>query len=422
VVLLWAVLFVPRYDFPSLYDEEGRRALLARDVLEHGDWLRPRALGLRDVSKPPLIPWLIAGTAWLSGSVGEPAVRLPSMLASLVGGMLVFGLAHRQLPADWSMFAAGVFFLSPNVFSASTRGVAEATVTTACCAAFVLWWARVERDRLSTLSWLGCGALLSVAVLSKGPIPLGFLAAGVLGFTVANRRWRDLSGLAVALGLPALVLGVWALAVFQPGDAHTWFREMRLNARPGDVVDYVVAKGSLSRRVVALMPSALVVAPVLVPAVRRRWGLPRELAVALLGYAGFAGAVVLWPIAQPRHVIPAAPALAVLAGLAAAQLWRRGRTPDRVLLGLATLWAAHLFLSASILRPLSREAALLTAAGPPRQEDYSASRRGGAELSRMLATAPGRSTFLDHPGPMTTTCWLMSIGRSSRCGRASGTR
>jgi 4-amino-4-deoxy-L-arabinose transferase-like glycosyltransferase len=399
VILLWVVLFVPRYDFPSLYDEEGRRALLARDVLERGDWLRPRVLGLRYVSKPPLIPWLIAGTAWLSGGVGELAVRLPSMLASLVGGMLVFGLAHRQLPAGWSILATGVFFLSPNVFSASTRGVADATVTTACFAAFVLWWARGEDDRPSTLNWLGCGALLSVAALAKGPIPLGFFVAGVLGFTAATRRWRDLSGLAVALGLPALVLGAWALAVFQPGDGHTWFREMRLDARPRDVVDYVVAKGSLSRRVVDLMPSALVVVPALVPAVRRRWGGSRALAVALLCYAGFAGAVVLWPTAQPRHVIPAAPALAVLAGLAAAQLWRRGRMPDRVLLGLATLWAAHLFLSASILRPLSREAALLTAAGPPRQEDYSASRRGGAELSRMLATAPGPVYFLGPPGP-----------------------
>ena len=150
VILFWVVLFVPRYDFPSLYDEEGRRALLARDVLEHGDWLRPRVLGLRYVNKPPLMPWLIAGTAWLSGGGGELAVRLPSMLASLAGGMLVFGLAHRQLPAGWSIFAAGVFFLSPNFFSASTRGVADATVTTACFAAFVLWWARVEHDRLST--------------------------------------------------------------------------------------------------------------------------------------------------------------------------------------------------------------------------------------------------------------------------------
>ena len=87
----------------------------------------------------------------------------------------------------------------------------------------------------------------------------------------------------------------------------------------------------------------------------------------------------------------------MLAGLAAAQLWRRGRTPDRVLLALATLGAAHLFLSASILRPLSKEAALLTAGGPPRQEDYSASRRGGAELSHVLASAPGPVYFLGPP-------------------------
>lgn len=397
VVLLWAVLFVPGYDFPSLYDEEGRRALLARDILERGDWLRPRVLGLRYVHKPPLSPWLIVGTAWLSGGIGELAVRLPSMLASLVGGMLVFGLAHRQLPAAWSVFAAGVFFLSPNVFSASTRGVADATVTTACFAAFVLWWVRVERDRLSTLSWLGCGVLLSVAVLAKGPIPLGFFAAGVLGCTVATRRWRDLSGLTVGLGVPALVLGVWAVAVFQPGDTETWLREMRLHARPNDVLEYVVAKRSLFHRVVDLMPSALVAVPALVPVVHRRWGLPRELAVSLLCYAGFAGVILLWPIAQPRYAIPAAPALAVLTGLTAAHIWRRGRTPERVLLGLAMLWAAQLFLSTSILQPLSREASLLTAGGRPWPEDYSASRRGGAELSRMLATAPGPVYFLGPP-------------------------
>ena len=42
LALVWAVLYLIPVGFRSLYWEEGRRALMALDILREGHWLQPR--------------------------------------------------------------------------------------------------------------------------------------------------------------------------------------------------------------------------------------------------------------------------------------------------------------------------------------------------------------------------------------------
>ena len=64
---VWAILYLPALITRGLHYEEGRRALAAMDMLEHGRWLLPQVLGLDYLSKPPLLPWAIAAVGWLQG-------------------------------------------------------------------------------------------------------------------------------------------------------------------------------------------------------------------------------------------------------------------------------------------------------------------------------------------------------------------
>src|SRR5574341_705196 len=81
IALAWAIAALPNLSVRSFIWEEGNYAVMARDMLARGDLLEPAIFGLRWAEKPTLLAWLIAGTAWLTGTVDEWSARLPPMLA-----------------------------------------------------------------------------------------------------------------------------------------------------------------------------------------------------------------------------------------------------------------------------------------------------------------------------------------------------
>jgi 4-amino-4-deoxy-L-arabinose transferase-like glycosyltransferase len=74
--------------------DEPRFALIAKDMVESGDWFIPRVGGVLYPDKPPLFFWLTAGFYWLTGSIAV-ALLLPSLLAGLGVLWLVCDLARR---------------------------------------------------------------------------------------------------------------------------------------------------------------------------------------------------------------------------------------------------------------------------------------------------------------------------------------
>lgn len=74
--------------------DEPRFALIAKDMVESGEWLIPRVGGVLYPDKPPLFFWLVAVCYALTGSIAV-AVLLPSFFAGLGVLWLVYDLARR---------------------------------------------------------------------------------------------------------------------------------------------------------------------------------------------------------------------------------------------------------------------------------------------------------------------------------------
>lgn len=360
VVAAWALLFLPAAALRGLHYEEGRRALAAMDMLAAGNWLLPNVLDVPYLNKPPLLPWLIAGAGWLLGEVGEWAVRLPPLLMTLAGGLLVYGLAARLGGRMAGLFGAAAFLLSPMILEKAAVGETDVTVTVTLFAAFVLWWRGADTGRVGAWTWAGCAVALALAALAKGPIPLAFFAIGVGGTSLLAGRARELLPLAGTLLLAGLVLGAWALAVYEPGDATHWQSEMRLNSSAGAPLSYLVDRMELVGELLAMLSPWLWLAlPLFVPAWSRRLGLAGESRIALaLGlYAfGFLPVLLAWPDALPRYAMPAVPALAVAAGLVAVRLWALRPRPARpALAALVAIMACGQLLVATGMVPLRAE-------------------------------------------------------------------
>src|SRR5258707_1398577 len=114
--LIWAGIYLPGLGSVELKHEEPRRALPAVHMLASGDWLVPRVGEVPYLRKPPLLNWLIAGAFKLTGGRSEWAIRLPSVI-----GTLVLALGIVICGAGWIGRAGGLgasvcFFSNPARF------------------------------------------------------------------------------------------------------------------------------------------------------------------------------------------------------------------------------------------------------------------------------------------------------------------
>src|SRR5262245_43156874 len=90
LVLLVLVGYAVSLESPSLRGEESRRAQVAVEILQTGDWLVPRQQGEPFLSRPPGGSWTIALMGLLRGEVDIVAIRVPSVLGVLLTVSVIY--------------------------------------------------------------------------------------------------------------------------------------------------------------------------------------------------------------------------------------------------------------------------------------------------------------------------------------------
>jgi 4-amino-4-deoxy-L-arabinose transferase-like glycosyltransferase len=379
VLLLWAALYLPNTALRPLYQEEGRRALLAIDVYENGNWFTPAVAGERYRNKPPLLPWMIAAAAAFTGGVNELAVRLPSLLFTLLGALLVFVFVRPHVRFSAALFSSAVFLLSPLVIEKARMGETDMIVTVMCMAALTLWWRGLSAGRLHWHTWAAAGCCLTVAAMAKGPPPLSFFAVTVGATAWAKKRYRDFPGILFSLFLPLAAVSLWAATGYDTGDLSLYAREMRLVADPGSPGAYALRRLSAGVEILlALMPWLAVGFAVFVPKWRQRLEARKDLAEILTVYSLLIPAILLfWVGSRPRYVMPAVPTVAVASGLVWDALGRRrNRRMSQWLLAIVCTAAAGVFAYHAIAVPLL-------------QERYNRERHIAVAIGEALKEVPG---------------------------------
>jgi 4-amino-4-deoxy-L-arabinose transferase-like glycosyltransferase len=189
------LLHDPLHQDEALYGFWGRLISSGRDP-----WLTTVA-----VDKPPLVPYLIAGSQAAFG-VSEFAIRMPDLAASMLSIPLVYALACRLYrDRRVGLVAAAVMALTPYpvLFGAAafTDAVLVGWVLAACYAAL--------SDR-----WGWAGLLLGLAFASKqqavvlAPLVVGL---GLIGWQSRAARGNGrVASLRFVLGLAPVVMGVLA--------------------------------------------------------------------------------------------------------------------------------------------------------------------------------------------------------------------
>jgi 4-amino-4-deoxy-L-arabinose transferase-like glycosyltransferase len=164
-------LFLCRAGAMPLTDpDEGRYALIARQMATSGDWLVPRLFGLPYLEKPPLLYWLTATMFRMFGT-GELSARLAPGLAAAFG-VAVTGWFARSFSSTAGVLASATLALCAIYVALARTLVTDTTFTVMLAAALFSFFKHRETPGPSNRWALAFWISLALATLSKGPVAI----------------------------------------------------------------------------------------------------------------------------------------------------------------------------------------------------------------------------------------------------------
>ena len=372
VLLLALAIYLPWLTTLTIRGEESRRAVIAREMIERGDWIVPTTQGEVRLSRPPLQNWVIAGLAVASGEMTAWSVRLPGVIATLLTVALVYWYARRTLSITGALVAATAYASFFQVLEQGRTGETEPIFTLFVAASLLLWHGSLTNGASPSFAWGVGGACAGLAMLTKGlQAPLYFFGSA-WAYLLVTHLWGTQArrasegifehskipslalracviGSLVGLMSFAIVVGLWQAAfIAQMGLDNGWmiyFRNVAHRFHDDRLSTYAIHFLTYPPSVLCgcLAPWSVLLLAFLNPQVRARLGARRDTVLFLTTcLAVCLPSVWLPPEARPRYFMPLFPCVAVLIGVAAELL--REEAAERP----ARLWT-HFVQTAAVL-------------------------------------------------------------------------
>lgn len=319
--------------------DEPRYAAIGREMATSGDWVTPRLWGEPWFEKPPLAYWMSA-LAFRLGLNEDLAPRIPVALAGLAFLVFYYRTLRREFGAQAAWFATAILGTSAGWLAFTHVGVTDLPLTAAFSAAMLLsvpWIARGERRGLTA-----AGALLGLAVLAKGLVPL---ALALPAFWAGRRRLKDWFRLPPLLAFAIVAAPWYILVTLRHGRAFLdeFFLKHHFGRLYAETLQHVQPFWFY---VPVLLAGLLPWTPVLALLFRRK---VYEDARARFLLAWFAFGLVFFSVSVnklPGYLLPLMPAVSALCGLGLAQAGKA-----RGALAAAAVLLAVIPLAAEILPP-----------------------------------------------------------------------
>lgn len=365
-----AALYLPGIGERVIFlGDEARYALLARNMVETGDWLVPRIGTEVHMEKSPLFIWAIAALSLAGRKVTELTAVLPAALSGIAGVGATLVLGHRLFGARAALLSAFALATAWGYYWHARMALADMMVTCFAIGAAAAFATVVTTGESRRLPMAVCWACLGLGLSAKGPVALmPLIPFGA--YLVSEHGWRGLGKLRPALGVAivALVSAPWVLgfallsgesyvqsvvvADFVGPRLRTWDRWTELFFAAGPIV-------------VGLMPWT----PFLPAAVRSGWwraedpATQRAFRFLIFWVLAYVVVITLLPHKRERYLLATFPMLALMVGW----LWDRWATrafPEMLRLH-AFIWGAVAAVMAALVLVPPRLRIELSALLPP---------------------------------------------------------
>lgn len=266
LILYGLVLNLPYYHLREFQGEEGRRVVIAQEMLITGDWIVPREGGEIYLKKPPMFNWLLALMFKCTGRVDEVTARSVSVIFAILCAILlsVFWMniinswtrgpqKNREIfrGALWipqnlwgnsiglGFILPGLVFLSfPDVIDKAIRAEIDITFTFFVTFSIISWFYLHEIKKKPFLAWMVSVSGLSLSLLTKGLISIFFFYITVASYLFYRRRFYEFINLKHLGGflIGIIPFSLWFIPLIQRIEVSqvfsAWINEIIVRKEP----------------------------------------------------------------------------------------------------------------------------------------------------------------------------------------------
>jgi len=195
-------------------------------------WMVPQCNGQPRLRKTPLAYWAAAGLVKMGLPIDEATIRLPSMIASVLTVLVIFGVGRKMIGARAALMGALMLGASLGTLKWGRNARPELLLMLWMTVAMACFWTGMQAATgPKRAAWLMAGwAAMGLANLSKEFVPL-FLAWPLLAYLAWRASVRHDSRPRLRLGvfLILALVGIVLVDVIRRFEALQWWQAADLN-------------------------------------------------------------------------------------------------------------------------------------------------------------------------------------------------
>ncbi len=323
--LITMIAYLPFLGLPAWEGNETIRVIIAKEMIQSGNWIMPILHGKAYFAKPPLMNWLIALSGSLFGSINEWTGRLPSVIMMFLTCISVYFGTEKWLSREGRLFAAIMTLAMTGMLKKGREAEIESLHIFVITLILLLWINGYLRQWRPVFLWGVSLFFAGIGFLSKGPQVLMFFYMTVIPYLIYRKRMSlffskgHLFGLVVLL----IVLSTYILSILQWTSLdyyiNRWINEGVSRAESKETLSFFTHLIEYPLEGIAsFMPCILFMFPLLNKQLRYgiKKGISNELFIfcIVLLLANFP---LYWllPNMRFRYFLPAGPFFAILTGI-----------------------------------------------------------------------------------------------------------
>ena len=197
--------------------EEPRRAMIAMEMVENGNYIVPTQMGEHYYKKPPVFNWLLILSSKLFGGFSSWALRLPTVLSVLFTGLLLLGIGRRYVDKVFGWQLALLFSTGGAVYYYfSLIGEIDLFYTLVTLGSFFTVF-HFQQQRKWWQLFAFAYAFAAIGTLTKGLPSIPFLGLTLVAWLWYTGDWKKLFSLPHFGGIVVygVLIGSYALAYHQ---------------------------------------------------------------------------------------------------------------------------------------------------------------------------------------------------------------
>lgn len=196
IALIFTLLIISLFshlNMLGLRGEEPRRAMVAIETYENGNFIVPTILGETYYNKPPFYNWVLALFFFIFQSVTEWVVRFPGIISFLGTGLITWAFARKYIGSNAALLAAAFYYTGIELLFYGTINAAEIDLfytLIVVLQAFIIFHF-THKEKYFTMYLLSYG-LTFVGLMVKGLPSLVFQASTIFALLLFLKRWQVL--------------------------------------------------------------------------------------------------------------------------------------------------------------------------------------------------------------------------------------